>query len=127
MSKEFINPDATFRPTGYSHVVKAGDTVYIAGQIALNTQGEVVGTGDITAQTTQVLANLEEAVKAAGGKREDIVSITIYMTNRDDLPAFREARGEFFGKNPPTSTLLIISGLARPELLVEISAIAVIE
>ncbi len=126
MPKQTINPPALSKPTGYSHVVKAGNTVYIAGQIAMNAKGEVVGVGDVPTQGKQVFANLEAAVKAAGGVKEDIVSITTYLVNRDHLPAYREARAAFFGENPPTSTLLIISGLALPELLIEVSAVAVL-
>ncbi|MBI2170597.1 MAG: RidA family protein [Chloroflexi bacterium] len=124
MPKEFLNPPALSQPSGYSHVVKAGSTVYIAGQVALNSKGEIVGAGDAKAQARQVLANLEAAVKAAGGAKKDIVSITTYLVSRDHLPAYREARSEFFGDHPPASTLLIISGLARPEILIEVSAVA---
>jgi enamine deaminase RidA (YjgF/YER057c/UK114 family) len=126
MPKEFLNPPALSQPTGYTHVVKAGNTVYIAGQVAVSSKGEMIGAGDVKAQTRQVLTNLEAAVKAAGGAKKDIVSITTYLVSRDHLPAYREARSEFFGENPPASTLLIISGLARPELLIEISAVAVL-
>ncbi len=126
MPKQTINPPTLSKPTGYSHVVKAGNTVYIAGQIAVNAKGEVVGAGDARAQAKQVFANLEAAVKAAGGAKEDIVSITTYLVSREHIPAYREARIAFFAENPPTSTLLIISGLAMPELLIEVSAIAVL-
>ncbi len=126
MPKEFINPDSLSKPPSYSHVVKAGNLVFIAGQIAVNSSGDVVGAGDIEAQAQQIFANLDAAMKAAGGTREDIVATTVYIINRDDLPGFRKAREQFFGNVRPTSTLLLISGLARPELLLEIQAIAVI-
>ena len=126
MSIKFINPDAIHQPTGYTHVTKAGNQVFIAGQIAIGRNGEVVGIGDIEAQTRQALANLDEAVKAAGGTRKDIAAIRVYMVNRDDLPGMRAARGNFW-ETPPASTLLFISGLVRPELLIEIEAVAVIE
>ena len=125
MPKEFINPSTIHQPTGYTHVVKSGNTVFIAGQVAMDKNGQVVGEGDIEAQTRQALANLEAAVKAAGGKKEDILSITTYILDRDDLPGLRKAREGFFD-NPPASTLLVISGLARPEFLIEIEARAVI-
>ena len=126
MPKEFINPDTLSTPPGYSHVVKAGNLVFISGQIAVDPNGQVVGVGDIEAQARQVFANLETAVKAGGGRREDIVSITIYLINPDHLTAYRSAREQFFGSKPPASTLLFISGLARPEILLEIEATAVI-
>ena len=91
----------------------------------MDKNGQIVGEGDIEAQTRQALANLEAAVKAAGGKKEDILSITTYILDRDDLPGLRKAREGFFD-NPPASTLLVISGLARPEFLIEIEARAVI-
>ena len=125
MPKEFINPSTIHQPTGYTHVVKSGSTVFIAGQVAMDKNGQIVGEGDIEAQTRQALANLEAAVKAAGGKKEDILSITTYILDRDDLPGLRKAREGFFD-NPPASTLLVISGLACPEFLIEIEARAVI-
>ena len=126
MPKEFINPSTIHQPAGYTHVVKSGNTVFIAGQVAIDKNGQIVGEGDIEAQTRQALANLEAAVKAAGGKKEDILSITTYILQRDDLPGLRKAREGFFGDNPPASTLLVISGLARPEFLIEIEARAII-
>ena len=125
MPAEFINPSTIHQPTGYTHIVKSGNTVFIAGQVAMDKNGQIVGEGDIEAQTRQALANLEAAVKAAGGKKEDILSITTYILDRDDLPGLRKAREGFFD-NPPASTLLVISGLARPEFLIEIEARAVI-
>ena len=125
MSIEFINPDSIHQPTGYTHVAKAGNQVFIAGQVAIDRSGEVVGVGDIEAQTRQALANLDEAVKAAGGTRKDIAAIRVYMINRDDLPGMRAGRGNFW-ETPPASTLLFISGLVLPELLIEIEAVAVI-
>jgi len=77
MSIEFINPDAIHQPTGYTHVAKAGTQVFIAGQVAIGRNGEVVGIGDIEAQTRQALANLDDAVKAAGGTRKDIAAIRV--------------------------------------------------
>lgn len=126
MTKEFINPD-TIHDTGgrYTHVVKSGNTVFIAGQVPLDTNGELVGDGDIEAQTRQVLINLEAAVKAAGGTKGDIMAITTYILKRDDLPGLVKARQGFFD-NPPASTLCIISGLGRPEFLVEIEAKAIV-
>ena len=126
MPAEFINPSTIHQPTGYTHVVKSGNIVFIAGQVGVDKDGQVVGEGDIEAQTRQTLANLEAAVKAAGGKKEDILSITTYILDRNDLPGLRKARGDFFGDNPLASTLLVISGLARPEFLIEIEARAVI-
>ncbi len=126
MPVQFINPAAIHTPTGYSHVAKAGNLVSIAGQLSIDKDGNVVGEGDIQAQTKQALSNLEEAVKASGGTKEDIAAIRVYMTNRDDLEGMRQARAGFWEGTPPASTLLFISGLVRPEFLIEIEALAVV-
>ena len=126
MPVQFINPAAIHTPTGYSHVAKAGNLVSIAGQLSIDKDGNVVGEGDIQAQTKQALSNLEEAVRASGGTKEDIAAIRVYMTNRDDLDGMRQARAGFWEGTPPASTLLFISGLVRPEFLIEIEALAVV-
>ena len=95
MPVQFINPAAIHTPTGYSHVAKAGNLVSIAGQLSIDKDGNVVGEGDIQAQTKQALSNLEEAIKASGGAKEDIAAIRVYMTNRDDLEGMRQAAPGF--------------------------------
>ena len=97
MPVQFINPSAIHTPTGYSHVAKTGNLVSIAGQLSIDKDGNVVGEGDIRAQTKQALSNLEEAVKAAGGAKEDIAAIRVYMTNRDDLEGMRQAQRRILG------------------------------
>ncbi|MSQ22507.1 MAG: RidA family protein [Dehalococcoidia bacterium] len=122
MQKQFINPDSLSKPTGYTHVVKAESLVFIAGQVGADRNGNVAA-GDVIAQARQVLANLESAVRAAGGAKGDILSITMYVVDsvsREQMPALRTLRSEFFGDRPPVSTLVFVSGLARPELLIEI-------
>jgi enamine deaminase RidA (YjgF/YER057c/UK114 family) len=126
MPKEYINPNTLHTPTGYTHVVKSGTMVFMAGQVGLDNNGQLVGKDDAEAQTRQALTNLEEAVRAAGGKKEDIMSMTIFLVNRNDISGLRKGMSGFFD-NPPANTLLIISGLARPEFLIEIEARAIIE
>jgi reactive intermediate/imine deaminase len=109
---------------GYSHVAKAGDTVYIAGQIALDADGNLVGKGDAEAQTHQVYANLQAILEELGGSLEDIVKLTTYLTDRSHLETFRRVRNRFFEDPFPPNTLLFISGLAQPDYLVEIEAVA---
>jgi len=111
---------------GYSHVSIAGDTMYVAGQIALDKQGQLVGKGDIEAQVTQVYANLRSILEEMGGSLGDIVKLTTYLIHREHLPAFRKVRNEVFPEPFPPNTLLFISGLAHPDYLVEIEAIAVV-
>ena len=126
MAREIIQPVSVHSTAGvgYSHVAKAGDTVYIAGQIALDVDGNLVGKGDIEAQTHQVYANLQAIIEELGGSLEDIVKLTTYLTDRSHLEAFRRVRNRFFRVPFPPNTLLFVSGLAHPDYLVEIEAVA---
>ena len=125
-SKEYLNPDTMAQPSGFTNVVKVGNTVYIAGQVSRDTSGNIAGVGDAEAQVRQVWKSLEAAVKAAGGEGlGNLVKTTTYITNIEYSAAVRKVRDELFQSvNPPTSTLLVISELASPEYMVEIEAIA---
>ena len=126
MARQIIHPASVHSTAGvgYSHVAKAGDTFYVAGQIALDTGGNLVGKGDIEAQTHQVYANLQAILVELGGSLEDIVKLTTYLTDRGHLDAFRRVRNRFFTDAFPPNTLLFVSGLAHPDYLVEIEAAA---
>ncbi len=126
MARKIIQPVSVHSTAGvgYSHVAKAGDTVYIAGQIALDADGNLVGKGDAEAQTHQVYANLQAILEELGGSLEDIVKLTTYLTDRSHLETFRRVRNRFFEDPFPPNTLLFISGLAQPDYLVEIEAVA---
>ena len=126
MAREIIHPASVHSTAGvgYSHVAKAGDTVYVAGQIALDTSGDLVGKGDIEGQTQQVYANLQAILEELGGSLDDIVKLTTYLTDRGHLEAFRRVRNRFFTDAFPPNTLLFVSGLAHPDYLVEIEAVA---
>ena len=126
-SKTHLNPDTMSQPRGYSQVVKVGNTAYIAGQVSLARDGSVVGKGDPEAQARQIWHNLEAAVKSIGGTLNDIVKTTTYVTNINYAAGVRKAREERFPTNPPTSTLLVVAGLANPDFMIEIEAIAVVE
>ena len=94
------NPPALSKPTGYTHVVEVtgpAKTVYIAGQIALDKDGKVVGAGDMKAQAEQVFKNLQAALDAAGAKFSDVVKMNTYITDMDKAPAVREVRARYFG------------------------------
>ena len=112
---------------GYTHVVKVGNTAYIAGQVSVARDGSVVGKGDPEAQVRQIWHNLEAAVKSIGGTLNDIVKTTTYVTNISYSAAVRKVREERFPTTAPTSTLLVVAGLANPDFMVEIEAIAVVE
>jgi reactive intermediate/imine deaminase len=127
MSRRTIAPPFIHQTTGYSHAVQAGKTLYIAGQVALDPEGNLVGEGDIEAQVAQVWQNLKSVLAYAGGSVEDIVKITVFTTDIKHRPAIAAARETVFPNGRyPASTFLVVQSLARPELLVEIEAIAVL-
>ena len=119
-------------PRGYSHVVSTsgGRTVYVAGQIAMDKDGKVVGVGDLRAQTTQVFENVKAALAAAGATLSDVVKQNTYIVNlnAEALPVIREVRGQYFpAENPPASTLVGVTALAFADLLIEVEVIAVVD
>ena len=124
------NPPALSTPTGYTHVVEVTGpmkTVYLSGQIALDKSGNLVGGTDMKAQAEQVFKNLQAALAAAGATFKDVVKMNTYTTDMSQAPAIREVRTKYFGSaTPPASTLVQVVHLARPELLLEIEAIAVV-
>ena len=123
----FLNPESLSTPTGYSHIaeVTSGRTIYIAGQVAFNKSGVVVGKGDFAQQATQVFENLKLALAAVGATFDDVVKVTTYVTDMSHIQTLREIRGKYYGKNAPASTLVEIGKLAHPDLMIEIEAIAV--
>lgn len=126
MSIQHVNPGTLAKPTGYSHVIKDGKTVYIAGQVARDRNGKTVGLGDVKAQAEQVFKNLEAALASVGGNLSDIVKANVFMTHRENIPAYRETRAKYLSNdNPPVSTLILCSGLADPDFRIEIEAIAI--
>ena len=115
----------------YSHVAVASGarTIYIAGQVAMDAEGKLVGAGDLGAQTEQVMRNLATALAAAGASFADVVKITTYVVDYkpEHRPIIAKARSPHFaGREPPASTLVGISALAAPGWLIEIEAIAVV-
>ena len=130
MDREYINPpDIAAPPLNlYNHVVKVGNTVYIAGQVPRGLDGRAMYPGDPVAQVRMVWANLEKAVKAAGGSLKDIVKTTTYVVGADTGGKIRRARLELLpSEGRPTSTTVVVAGLADPDFLVEVEAIAVID
>ncbi len=127
---KFLNPDGLFKPSTFTQVVVAGGqtTVYISGQTARDDKGGIVGIGDLRRQTEKVFENLRTAVHAAGGSMQDVVKITTFVVNLK--PDDRVWIGELVKKSfprPPAHTLVGISALAAPELLIEIEAVAVLD
>ena len=109
----------------YSHVVRIGSWVIIAGQGPSDLEGNTPS--NPAEQVDNVYQNLTAAVESVGGKLTDIVKTTTYVVGRDHFDAIQAARGGRFGDKPPTGTVVIVSGLARPEMLLEIEAVAYVE
>jgi enamine deaminase RidA (YjgF/YER057c/UK114 family) len=125
-----MNPDELGVPPGYSHVVEitGGRLVFIAGQAATNAEGGVVGKNDFSAQAAQVFRNLEIALKAAGCDARNLVKMTVYLLDMQNLSAYREARNRFFATvTPPAApaiTLVEVSRLYGSDFMIEIDAVA---
>jgi enamine deaminase RidA (YjgF/YER057c/UK114 family) len=120
------------KPVGYSHVgeITGGKMIYVAGQVALNAAGNIVGEGNYRAQLEQVFANLNTALESAGASFRNVVKLNYYIVDRVDRSeffAYREVRDKYVDTaNPPVATVVIVSGLFRPEFLIEIEAVAVV-
>jgi enamine deaminase RidA (YjgF/YER057c/UK114 family) len=127
-----INPPELGAPPGYSQVVdvRAGRIVFIAGQTALDSDGNVVGRNDFAAQATQVFCNLGFALQASGCTAANLVKMTVFVTDMDHLAAYRAARNRFFATvTPPAApavTLVEVSKLYGPDFMIEIEAIAAV-
>ena len=121
-----FDPDAVFGGKSYRQAIRAGDTLYIAGQAAIDTDGQIVGVGDVEAQAVKVMENLMACLAAAGATADDIVKVTTFYLRREDRATIAAVRRRFLGDAEFVHTGLIIDGLADPELLLEIEAIAVI-
>ena len=131
MATEHINPAGVSEPTGYTHVVSSDGarTVYISGQIAINAAGELVGGNDLAAQADAVFSNLTACLAEVQATLADVVKFTTYVVNfkPEDRAIVAAARQKHLpASNPPASTLVGVQALARPDLLIEIEAIAVL-
>lgn len=116
-------------PLGFSHVVevRGGRTLYIAGQLALDKDGNLVGRDDFRAQVEQVFKNLKARLEEGGASFKDVVKLNYYLTDASDMQAFRETRNSYINlENPPASTFVVVKRLVREEYLIEIEAIAVV-
>ena len=129
-----FNPEAMAKPTaGYSQVaeVTGGKVVYIAGQVALDKSGNLVGKDDFQAQVQQVFENLKIAVEAAGGDFKNVIKLNYYCAESVDpslISAVRTVRDKYVDtSNPPTSTFVVVKRLVRPEWLIEVDAVAVVK
>jgi 2-iminobutanoate/2-iminopropanoate deaminase len=119
-----VSPPDVYRPASYEHAAIVGDLVFVAGQVARNVQGELVGPGDVAVQAAQAYANLARVLDAAGCGPADVVKITTYLVDGADATAALAARGSFFGAHRPPHTIVVVAALARPELRIEVEVIA---
>jgi reactive intermediate/imine deaminase len=123
-----LAPEGLPRPFGYSHVVEArpGRIVYVSGQVPLDSEGRLVGAGDFAAQVRQVFTNLTGALEAADLTWDEVVKLNFFVLDISKVAALREIRDEYVNtEHPPASTLVEVSGLFRPDVLVEIEAVAI--
>lgn len=129
-SINFVNPPELAAPPGYSQVaeVRAGRMVYIAGQVATDAKGELVGKGDFEAQADQVFRNLAAALASVGCTARELVKLTVFVRDMRDLALYRKSRDKFLGSTTPPAapaiTLVEVSKLVADEYLLEIEAVA---
>jgi enamine deaminase RidA (YjgF/YER057c/UK114 family) len=126
MPRQSFVPNPKTKPRGYSAVVKAGNTVFVSGQVAFDANGDLVGEGDFAAQAAQTFDNVEAALRAAGATTEDMTKITTFLVNVADYPAYAAERLKRFPENGPASSTVVVKALVFPELLIEIEAVAVV-
>lgn len=131
MRVDFINPPDLCPTFGWTHVVQSegGRTVHISGQVGVDERGQIVGPGDMRAQTEQAFANIARALAAVGATFEQVVKTNLYVVGLrpEHVPIIREVRSRYVSaERPPASTLVGISALVGPEWLIEIEATAII-
>ncbi len=125
--RQLISSGSPYEPKiGFSRAVKAGNTIYVSGTVAWGDDGALVGPGDMYAQAKQTIRNIETALGEAGASLLDVVRTRIFVTDISRLEDAARAHGEAFGEIRPAATMVEVSRLADPEMLIEIEAVAVV-
>jgi enamine deaminase RidA (YjgF/YER057c/UK114 family) len=131
MQTQFLNPSTLCPTFGWTHVVSmnGGKTIYVSGQVSVNERGEVVGKGDLRAQTVQTFENIKQALAAAGATFRDVLKTNLYVVGLkpEHVAMIREVRSRYFdATHPPASTLVGVAALVGADWLIEIEVVAVI-